>query len=59
MLAVQTNETWDYIDDSRMGVDTRIGLENNAGYTALLTAMNQVSICCRPNPLMPLLGILQ
>ena len=47
-MLLQDNESWDYLDDVRAGNDTMVSLENNAGYTALLTAMNQVSPCGIP-----------
>ena len=61
IIGVQTDEQWDYIDDVRTSNDTRVSLENNAGYTALLTGMNQVcmhawvclcALACVPVPVL-------
>ena len=46
---VQNPETWDHFEDNRqqnpLNNDTYVSLENNAGFTSLVAALNAVCPC--------------
>lgn len=47
-MCVQNPETWDNFEDNRqqnpLNNDTYVSLENNAGFTGLVAALNAVSL---------------